>query len=105
VAKESSGRGSDRINARELWEQTNTTAAPNLILACIVYWQACEIFRVLSECDPARQRNRSLPAGTRAENLGPQPSGFVQFQMDKEGKLNLLRLSFDDGQAYEFRRE
>jgi Tn3 transposase DDE domain len=23
-----------------------------LILACIVYWQACEISRVLSECDP-----------------------------------------------------
>jgi hypothetical protein len=20
--------------------------------SCIVYWQACEIFRVLSECDP-----------------------------------------------------
>ena len=40
-----------------------------------------------------------------AENLGPQPSGFVQFQMDKEGKLNLLRLSFADGQAYEFLRE
>ncbi len=37
-------------------------------------------------------------------NLGPQPSGFVQFQMDKEGKLNLLRLSFADGQAYEFLR-
>jgi len=29
----------------------------------------------------------------------------LQFQIDKEGKLNLLRLSFDDGQAYEFRRE
>jgi CubicO group peptidase (beta-lactamase class C family) len=40
-----------------------------------------------------------------AQNLGPRPSGFVQFQMDKEGKLNLLRLSFDDGQAYEFHRE
>jgi len=25
--------------------------------------------------------------------------------MDKAGKLNLLRLSFEDGQAYEFRRE
>jgi Tn3 transposase DDE domain len=23
-----------------------------LILTCIVYWQACEISRVLSECDP-----------------------------------------------------
>ena len=31
--------------------------------------------------------------------------GFAQFQMDKEGKLNLLRFSTQDGQAYEFRRE
>jgi len=31
--------------------------------------------------------------------------GFAQFQMAKEGKLNLLRLSTQDGQAYEFRRE
>jgi CubicO group peptidase (beta-lactamase class C family) len=31
--------------------------------------------------------------------------GFAQFQMDKDGKLNLLRLSTVDGQAYEFRRE
>jgi CubicO group peptidase (beta-lactamase class C family) len=30
---------------------------------------------------------------------------FTQFQIDKDGKLNLLRLSFEDGQAYEFRRE
>ncbi|MGA7394666.1 MAG: serine hydrolase [Terrimicrobiaceae bacterium] len=40
-----------------------------------------------------------------AENLGPLPIGFAQFQIDKEAKLNLLRLSYDDGQAYEFRRE
>jgi hypothetical protein len=26
-------------------------------------------------------------------------------QIDKEGRLNLLRLSFEDGQAYEFRRD
>jgi hypothetical protein len=31
--------------------------------------------------------------------------GFAQFQMDKDAKLNLLRLSIEDGQAYEFRRE
>jgi hypothetical protein len=31
--------------------------------------------------------------------------GFAQFQMDKDGKLNLLRLSTEDGQTYEFRRE
>jgi hypothetical protein len=30
----------------------NTCTCLNLILACIVYWQACEISRVLSECDP-----------------------------------------------------
>ena len=41
-----------RINARELWEQMNTCSCLNLILACIVYWQACEISRVLRECDP-----------------------------------------------------
>ena len=49
-----------------------------------------------------------MPTGRFAavvENEGPRPSGFVQFQIDKNGKLNLLRLSFDDGQAYEFRRE
>jgi len=31
--------------------------------------------------------------------------GFAQFQMDKDGKLSLLRLSCEYGQAYEFRRE
>jgi hypothetical protein len=40
-----------------------------------------------------------------AENMGPRPGGFVQLQIDKDGKLGVLRLSFDDGQAYEFRRE
>jgi hypothetical protein len=40
-----------------------------------------------------------------AENLGPLPNGFVQFQIDKDAKFNRLRLSLDDGQAYEFRRD
>ncbi len=40
-----------------------------------------------------------------AKNLGPLPIGFVQFQIDKDAKLNLLRLSYDDGQAFEFRRK
>jgi TnpA family transposase len=45
------------INARELWEQMmNTCSCLNLILACIVYWQAYEISRVLSECDPLANR-------------------------------------------------
>ena len=29
----------------------NTCSWLNLILACIVYWQVCEISRVLSECN------------------------------------------------------
>ena len=37
--------------------------------------------------------------------LVPLPNGFVQFQIDKSAKLNLLRFSFDDGQTYEFHRE
>jgi hypothetical protein len=40
-----------------------------------------------------------------AENLGPLPGAFVQFQMDKNARLNVLRLSFEDGQAYEFTRQ
>ena len=36
--------------------------------------------------------------------LGVTTIGFIQFQLDQEGKLNLLRLSAEDGQAYEFRR-
>ena len=42
-----------RINARELWEQMNTCSCLTLILACIVYWQAREISRTISQGDPA----------------------------------------------------
>jgi CubicO group peptidase (beta-lactamase class C family) len=38
-------------------------------------------------------------------DLDYMTKGFAQFQMDKDGKLNLLRLSTQDGQAYEFTRE
>ena len=31
--------------------------------------------------------------------------GFVQYQLDGEGRLNLLRLTTGDGQAYGFRRK
>ena len=40
-----------------------------------------------------------------AEDFGPLPTGFVQPQIDKDGKLNVLRFSLDDGQAYDFVRE
>jgi CubicO group peptidase (beta-lactamase class C family) len=40
-----------------------------------------------------------------AANLGPQPTAFAQFQMDATGKLDVLRLTADDGQTYEFTRD
>ena len=40
-----------RINARELHEQLNACSCLTLILACIIYWQAGEINRVLRESD------------------------------------------------------
>ena len=51
---------------------------------------------------------RLMPLGrfaTIAEALGPLPTAFVQFQIDKDGKLDRLHLSLDDGQAYDFVRE
>jgi CubicO group peptidase (beta-lactamase class C family) len=40
-----------------------------------------------------------------AANLGPLPRAFAQFQADKDGNPSILRLTFRDGQAYEFTRE
>ena len=40
-----------RINARELHEQMNSCSCLTLILACIIYWQAKEISRVVQSCD------------------------------------------------------
>jgi hypothetical protein len=40
-----------------------------------------------------------------AANLGPLPVAFAQFQNDEHGKPTTLRLTFADGQAYDFRRE
>jgi Tn3 transposase DDE domain len=36
-----------RINARELHEQMNSCSCLTLLLACVVYWQAKEVSRVL----------------------------------------------------------
>jgi CubicO group peptidase (beta-lactamase class C family)/pimeloyl-ACP methyl ester carboxylesterase len=38
-------------------------------------------------------------------DLGYMTEGFVQFQMDADGKLGLLRLSTEYSQAYEFQRK
>ena len=40
-----------------------------------------------------------------AADLGPLPRAFAQFQADNDGQPNTLRLTFRDGQTYDFRRE
>jgi CubicO group peptidase (beta-lactamase class C family) len=50
---------------------------------------------------------RLMPTGKFGPivDLDYMTKGFVQFQMGKDGKLDLLRLSAEDGQAYKFTRE
>jgi len=51
---------------------------------------------------------RLMPNGrfeAMAKNLGDDPNGLAQFQTDAAGKPAVLRVTFDDGQAYDFRRE
>jgi TnpA family transposase len=39
-------------HARDFQQQMSTASCLNLILACIVYWQAKEISNILKDCDP-----------------------------------------------------
>jgi len=41
-----------RITKRDFYELMKTCSCLTLILACIVYWQAREIERVIAECNP-----------------------------------------------------
>jgi len=41
-----------KITARDLQAQKNTSSCLTLIMACIIYWQAKEINRVILECEP-----------------------------------------------------
>ena len=43
-----------RINARDIWEQMNSCSCLTLIVACIIYWQAKDISRVIRTADPDR---------------------------------------------------
>jgi TnpA family transposase len=45
-----------RISGQDLQEQRNSCSCLTLILACIIYWQAKEINRVVLECDPEGNR-------------------------------------------------
>ena len=40
--------------ARDLWEQMNSCSCLTLIVACIIYWQAKDISRVIRPADPER---------------------------------------------------
>ena len=48
----------------------NTCSCLNLILACIVYWKACEISRGLSKCDPLANRIDLCCWNTSAQSNG-----------------------------------
>jgi TnpA family transposase len=47
-----------RINARELHEQMNSCSCLTLILACVIYWQAKEISRVVRWCQPEDDKDK-----------------------------------------------
>ena len=42
-----------KITARDIQAQRNTSSCLTLIMACIIYWQAKEISRVIQECNPS----------------------------------------------------
>jgi hypothetical protein len=52
-----------RINARELHEQMNSCSCLTLILACVIYWQAKEISRVVRWCHTYWTAPRSAEPG------------------------------------------
>jgi hypothetical protein len=45
-----------RINARELREQMNSCSCLTPILACVIYWQAQEVSRVVRWCRPEDEK-------------------------------------------------
>ena len=49
-----------RINARELHGQMNACSCLTLILACVIYWQAKEISRVVRCCDPGGEQGKRI---------------------------------------------
>jgi TnpA family transposase len=47
-----------RISARELHGQMNSCSCLTLILACVIYWQAKEISRVVQWCRPEDEKDK-----------------------------------------------
>ncbi|NIR50440.1 MAG: Tn3 family transposase [Phycisphaerae bacterium] len=48
------------MSKRDWMEQRNSCSCLTLILACIIYWQAKEIHRVLLQCPPDVELDLSL---------------------------------------------
>src|SRR5262249_40869004 len=64
-----------RINARELHEQMNSCSCLTLLLACVVYWQAKEISRVLKIGIPEGEDiNISLLGACQPHRMGKRDS-------------------------------
>ncbi len=75
--------------------------------ALVMAFQATGARLQLEPWDGAVFIAKLMPTGSFGPivDLGYMTKGFAQFQMDKDGKLNLLQLSAENGQTYEFRRE
>jgi TnpA family transposase len=56
LAREVAYGKSGKIKARDFQEQKNTCSCLKLILACIIYWQAKEIKRVIDEYNPKAEK-------------------------------------------------
>ena len=73
-----------RINARELQEQMNTCSCLTLIMACIIYWQAKEISRVVRWCDPGGRRKSTVRCwSTSAPSSGTTSILYGQYVLDR----------------------
>jgi len=89
-----------RINARELWEQMNTCSCLNLILACIVYWQAREISRVLSQCDPLANGVILPCCNTSAPSSGITSCFTVSISSIGSSSASAVALPYVEGCAF-----
>jgi len=52
LARQGSYGKQGKISAHDIQAQLNTSNCLTIIMACIIYWQAKEISRVIHKCDP-----------------------------------------------------
>jgi TnpA family transposase len=84
-----------RINARELHEQMNSCSCLTLILACIIYWQAQEITRVVAL---AEERGHELDTAL-LEHISPIEWDNIvlygEYMLDRKRVLGTPQLQLD----------